>query len=245
MNYILAFDLSLSNTGVSVFTNDGEYIEMTLSQEEIGMPLPNLEPLKTYYIKENKNGLHQLGGEIPLDFKIPENECVVPFQYLGFINNMDPNFNWLPFKFHLICPVYLNFPVMILDYSNPLEPIILNKEDLEESDTSFDDYVDSNSEFIYEEMKFNFVETEGFGNAGIPNWFQYPSIPICPKTGNCMKFLCLLNDGITVDIKYTNISIPDDYYKNYFENLNYWGDGNLYVFFEPTSKIACYFIQIN
>jgi hypothetical protein len=29
----------------------------------------------------------------------------------------------------------------------------------------------------------------------------------------------------------------------YLDHLHYWGDGNLYVFFEPTAKTACLFIQ--
>jgi hypothetical protein len=56
-----------------------------------------------------------------------------------------------------------------------------------------------------------------------------------------MKFLCQLNGGVTA--KRTNVEPKNESYIQYYEELNFWGDGDLFVFFEPTSKVACYFIQ--
>lgn len=75
------------------FNYDGEFkTEKLLLKSEIGINIPaiNNNPLLNFF--ENKNGLHQLGGEKPEEFEFPENNCVVPFQYLGFINNSDKNF---------------------------------------------------------------------------------------------------------------------------------------------------------
>lgn len=218
--------------------------ERILNSDEIGLPIPNHPPNKIFQLVEKNNGKHQLGGELPSDFIIPENNCVVPFQYIGYINNNDPNFSWLPFKLHLTCPIYLNIENVFLDYTNSSNPVIINREEVEEADTSYEDDLNKESEIIFEEMKFDFIESFSFssiGNAGIPNWIQYPSIPICPKSGKRMKFLCQLNGG--VNTKRSNVTPENEWYNQYYEKMNFWGDGDLFIFFEPTSKTACYFIQ--
>lgn len=175
---------------------------------------------------------------------MPDNKCVVPFQYLGYIDNQDKNFSWLPFKIHLTCPIYLNIGNVFLDYTNQNKPTIINREEVKNADTSYDDDLNQNSEIVFNEMKISFIEDVEFsvtGHSGIPNWIQYPDIPICPKSKKRMKFLCQLNGGVTA--KRTNVEPKDEWYRHYYEELNFWGDGDLFVFFEPTSKVACYFIQ--
>ena len=223
---------------------EGNKKERELKADEIGLEYKEFEENKILQLVEDEDGLHQLGGEIPTDFQLPENSCVVPFQYLGFIDNKDKNFNWLPFKVNLTCPIYLNIGNVFLDYSNPNNPTIINREDVEKADTSYEDDLNQNSEIVFNEMKFSFVEEEefsGIGHSGIPNWIQYPDIPMCPKSGKRMKFLCQLNSGVTA--KRTNVEPKDEWYRHYYEELNFWGDGDLFVFFEPTSNVACYFIQ--
>jgi hypothetical protein len=223
---------------------DGDRNDRELKADEIGLEYQVFEENRILQLVEDENGIHQLGGEIPSGFQLPENNCVVPFQYLGFIDNHDKNFNWLPFKVHLACPIYLNIGNVFLDYTNPDNPSIINREAVERADTSYDDDLNQNSEIVFNEMKFSFVEAEAFngtGHSGIPNWIQYPDIPTCPKSGKRMKFLCQLNGGISA--KRTNVEPKEESYRRYYENLNFWGDGDLFVFFEPTSKVACYFIQ--
>ncbi|MEI6408632.1 MAG: hypothetical protein WCR52_04580 [Bacteroidota bacterium] len=215
-----------------------------LEADEIGYPLPNYAPNPYFQIIEEVNGPHQMGGEIPAGFKIPEHNCVVPFQYFGFINNEDPKFNWLPFPVHLICPIYLNFRQLFLDYSNPNAPIILNTAEMEAADTSFKEDLNRQSEIVFEAMRFGF--TEGFKNepkasAGVPQWIQYPDIPHCPKTGKRMRFLCQMLGGVKT--KRTNVTPKNEYRKRNFEKLNFWGSGDIFIFFEPESKTACYMIQ--
>jgi hypothetical protein len=215
-----------------------------LRADEIGLEYKEMEENRILQLVEDLNGPHQLGGEIPDEFQLPENNCVVPFQYLGFIDNHDRNFDWLPYKVHLTCPIYLNIGNVFLDYSNPIRPSIINRDDVEKADTSYHDDLNQNSEIVFDEMKFSFCDSEGFpgtGHSGIPNWIQYPDIPMCPKTGKRMRFLCQLNGG--VNAKRTNVEPKDEWYRHYYEELNFWGDGDLFVFFEPSSKVACYFIQ--
>lgn len=222
--------------------NDGIRVERELNEDEIGLQYSDYEENIILNVFQTIEGLHQLGGEIPHDFHLPDHNCTTSFQYLGFINNLDKNFDWLPFKLHLICPIYLNIGNVFLDYTNPLKPSIINRQEVEAADT--DDDLNPNSEIVFNEMKFSFIEDFEFGmggHSGIPNWIQNPDIPICPKTGKRMTFLCQLNGGVTV--KRTNVVAKSDMYQNYFKEMNFWGDGDLFVFFETTSKVACYFIQ--
>lgn len=246
------------NNGLElVFDNDrlvraydyaaGRKTERPLQTDEIGLPYTAVEARHILQLIDNNNGLHQLGGEIPADFQLPANNCVVPFQYLGFINNQDKHFNWLPFKIHLTFPIYLNVKNVFLDYSIPNAPVIINRQEVEQADTSYKDDLNQHSEIVFNDERYSFVQeslfygASGAGNSGIPNWVQQPNIPICPKSGNRMKFLCQLTGGTAT--KRTNVTAKEEWFRQYYERLNFWGDGNLFVFFDPTSNVACYFIQ--
>lgn len=223
---------------------DGDRKYRELKEGESNLSLPKYPINKILTIVEDELGVNQIGGEIPSNFKIPQNNCIVPFQYLGFIDNDKTSLDWLPFRINLICPLFLNFNKLFLDYSNPLAPLILNKEEIENADTEFGMDLNKDSEIVYNEIKFNFAESlvfEDLGHSGIPNWIQYPEIPNCPKSGFRMKFLCQLTGGTTS--KRTNVKPKNEWYRHYYEELNFGGGGNLFVFFEPTSKVACYFIQ--
>lgn len=216
--------------------------ERQLQSDEIEYKFPAFKINYILKFQENPNGFHQLGGNFSNEFKCPINNCCVPFQYLGFINNEDVKFKWLPFKLHLTCPIYLNFEEIFLDYSDNSFPVILNLEDVEGYETSFNE-VNKDSMINFEELGFNFkksVEYSGNIDSGIPNWMQGQYIPTCPKSGRKMKFLCQLNNGSKM--KSSNIIPESDWNKNYFDKLNFCG-GDLYVFFEPISKVACYFTQ--
>jgi hypothetical protein len=218
--------------------------ERQLKSNEIGLKLPNYKPHKIVRYDENTNGLHQLGGTFSEVFHQPENNCVAPFQYLGFINHKDSLFSWLPFTVHLACPIYLDFDEIFLDYSNPSNPTIINKSNIEKMGTAYNEELNQNSYIVFEPRKFNFVEDVEYTldiQSGLPNWIQGMYIPKCPKTGRKMKFLCQIYHGTKT--KETNIKARNKWFEHYFEKMNFWGDGDLYIFFEPTSHIACYFIQ--
>lgn len=159
---------------------------------------------KVYNFNEDDNGQHQFGGDFPKDFRVPSNNLSVPFQYLGYLDNRDQAFNWLPFRLHLICPIYLNIGSVFLDYSDPLNPTMINREEIEKADCSYDE-LNSDTRIIFKEVKFkaefsNEIEY-GLGHTGIPNWIQYPDIPRCPKTNKIMRFVCQLRSDVAVEVK--------------------------------------------
>jgi hypothetical protein len=197
-----------------------------------------------YEFKRDENGKHQIGGDTPTDFKMPFSKFMTEFQYLGFIDNSDEIFSWLPFKLHLICPIYLDIETVFLDYTDHLSPILLSPEDSESVTSAYDD-LDRNSMIVYESVKVKLEQVDiiddfnCIGTAGKPAWLQHSNIPTCPKSGRQMKFLCTLMSFGDIKTKSTNIvsTYPD------FNQMTFWGDGNLYVFIEPKEKTVCYFIQ--
>jgi len=202
----------------------------------------NWKTNQPYDLLDSETGLNYLGGEIPSDFKIPENKCPGSFQYLGKLSHKDSAFDWLPFDLHLICPIYLDIEKVWVDYTDPLNPQILNKEEIENTGTAYND-LKSDSFIQFEQLKFKTTKVADYGFTGVPKWMQYPEIPVCPKSQKTMKFLCQISDYIEIKVAKTNVQTEVDSYKGYFEKMNFWGDGDLFVFFEPKTKIACYFIQ--
>ncbi|OUJ74124.1 hypothetical protein [Hymenobacter crusticola] len=202
------------------------------------------------FVQDNQ-GLHQLGGDIPFNFKIPENEFLGGFQYLGFINNMDIAFNWLLFPLHLICPIFTDFEYLFLDYENPMAPRLIHPLNTAEISTAYNELT-KDSYIIYNEKNFSLKSFKGINGdnefevvaiAGKPSWTQSSKAPTCPKSQKKMKFVCQLMSNGPLKAKEKNVTGHNDYYEELFTNLNFWCDGDLKVFFEPTSKVACYFIQ--
>lgn len=203
-------------------------------------------PNKVFAFINDTRGRHQLGGELPSDFRMPSPALAVPFQYLGYIDPADEAFAWLPFRLQLICPVFLNIGQVFIDYTNPDKPVLLNESELAEADSSYEE-LNAGTRIVFEAVKFSAVplaeRSRGLGHTGVPDWIQFPDIPRCPKTNKVMRFVCQLDSDAGVGVKESNITPSSPFMASYFEEMNFWGDGNLYVFFEPSSRIACYFIQ--
>ena len=204
---------------------------------------------REYYLIRNPNGVSHLGGDISEGFSIPQNKCPGSFQYLGYLNNQDRGFRFLESGIHLICPIYMNIDKVWLDYSDAMNPIIINLDEINSLDTEYEDLND-NSIISFEKTPFitTPIKTDSnyrLGRTGKPDWIQHKEVPVCPMTNNKMRFLCQLEYQFQEPIKtkYTNVKPEDLHYKEYFDEMNFWGSGDLYVFFEPKSKTACYFIQ--
>lgn len=227
--------------------DDDEHLNNNLmAQEAIGnLKYLNLPIHKIYNFEFKDDGIHQLGGEFPVNFQVPTIKTKLPFQYLGFIDNQDTTFSWLPFRLHLICPIYLNFDKLYIDYSDPNRPKILNEEEIKNADTNYED-LSVDFEIVFNKYKFNTVSVDylpyEIGHTGVPKWLQNSEIPNCPKTNKTMMFLCQLH-GNQVETKLINSTPKNEWNKQDYEKMSFWGDGELYIFFDPTSKIACYFIQ--
>jgi hypothetical protein len=219
--------------------------DRTLNPKFLGTPYSEIHVNKIFRFIENPEGKHQICGELPSDFDFPANDAVVPFQYLGFINNEDSNFAWLPFKIHLTFPIYLNVGEVFMDYSNPQKPEIINIDAVNTEHSSYEQDLNCESVLVFEAVKGDFKEGLSFydeagnsiGWSGIPSFFQTPHIPKCPKSGKPMRFLCQLIGGSK--IARTNVATNEEVY----QKLNFWSDGHLYVFIEPESKVLCYYIR--
>lgn len=237
--------------------NENNFLECAESKDEDG----NVEELiirnnhiqykelrinKIFNFEKSKNGENWIGGNIPSDFLIPKNSCPGSFQYLGKLSKESEAFKWLPFDLNLICPIYLDINKVWLDYSEQNSPQILNLEEVNSLSTAYDD-LKTDSFIEYEKIRFTTKEDSEIGYeigfSGIPNWIQFSDIPRCPKTQKTMRFLCQLQSNDEIVTKKTNIKPVNEWYRKYFESMNFWGDGDLYVFFDPESKIACYMIQ--
>lgn len=199
-----------------------------------------------FYFLEEDHGFHWLGGDVPTDFKLPESNGLMPFQYLGYVSHMDKTFAYLPFGLHLTFPIYLDiYERLYIDYSNPSAPTLINADIVDDATCAYDD-IGKESVVVFEKKFFHPVSggDYSFGHTGSPNWFQEPEIPLCPKTGKEMKFVCQLGSSPSLpNTKYTNVKTTEGYEQEYFDKMNFWGDGDLFVFFEPESKVACVFIE--
>ena len=197
-----------------------------------------------YEFVEEENGQHQIGGKQPIEFKFPGNNFISNFQYLGFINNNDKLFNWLPFKLHLICPIYLNIDKIYLDYSSQNQPKLISPKNTAEIDSEYLELT-TESYLDFEERKVTLVkstEIDDMECIGISNKLfkvQNLNIPRCPKSGNKMKFVCQLMTFGEIPVNKRNFESEDEN----LDYMNFWCDGSLFVFCEPISKTVCYFIQ--
>ena len=206
---------------------------------------------KRFEFIQDEKGLHQLGGEIPSDFKIPTNEFIAGFQYLGCLNKEDRHLSWLPFHLHLICPIFTDFDYLFLDYTNPKEPRLIYPTNTAKITSAFDELT-KDSYIIYNQSNFSLRPIDQINEdnefdivaiTGNPYWIQSAELPICPKSKKRMKFVCQLMSNGPITAKEKNFTGENDYFEKLFTELNFWCDGDLKVFFEPTSKVACYFIQ--
>jgi len=199
----------------------------------------------------DSNGKHQLGGKAPEQFVYPENNTVTPYVYLGWLTNQDPNISWVPFeRLHLIAPIYSNMGIIYLDYSNPLQPSLLNPKKDKIIDSEYNgikptDHIEFKA---YGASLDNYTlnlmyNGQILGITGAPSFIQNDVIPKCPISGNEMKFLIQLESNNAIEMLSTNTSLEDNEMNRYFEKLNFWGDGMLYIFMEPSTKVVAYFIQ--
>jgi len=205
-------------------------------------------PNEIYQLEIGEGGYSYLGGEIPMGVTTPKFDFVAPIQYLGMLSPEDKAFDWLPYDLHLICPIYLNIGNFYVDYSNSRMPNVFDIDALKATDNSYEKELKFDSEIVFEKTPIHTpIAKEPYGKmglAGAPHWIQYPDIPKCPKSGKLMKFVCQLSsEHHDLPVARTNVKARDDFYQRYFEHLNFWADGDLFIFFEPESQIACYLIQ--
>lgn len=227
--------------------DEGYREEKQLDKSEIGLNFIEFRSNKIHNINRSHFYESYLGGRCPNEFKIPKFDFIAPFQYIGMISEREEIFSWLPFDLHLTAPIYLNFDELFVDYEDPTNPRVFDVEKLKNTTNSYEEELKSNSVVIFDKVKIAFEEGKSYnsdiGYAGVPNWIQHPDIPICPKSNKVMTFVCQVSSFCDVKTVETNVTSKSDWMMRYFNHLNFWGDGDLFVFMEPESKMVCYIIQ--
>jgi hypothetical protein len=222
---------------------------LELPADLIGLPLPACKEQIPSIIQFTPHGIHTMGGAYPSNFSKPEHNGSSPLVYLGCICKHDALFNWLPFDLHLAFPIYANVAPLYFDYTNPEKPIIINVEEFNNERSNFEPYINKNSVIEFEQATFSFIASNSFytadgntfGHAGLPSYSQPNPLPISPKTGQLMPFVCQLQGG--VNIKHCDVIPTEDYYKEQLKALNFWGDASLKLYFEPETKTMCALIS--
>lgn len=226
--------------------DEGLKSEREIEPSEQGFQFVDILQHRIFQLQAAPESQSYIGGEAPSELKIPSFDFNAPFQYLGLFSNKEEVFSWLPFDLHLIAPLYSNFDKLYIDYTDPMKPIVLNEDELQRGGSSYED-LKPNSEIVFSKVSIKGVASfdygDGVGHTGVPNWIQYPDIPACPKSKRTMRFLCQLHDENGVSVQRTTVTPKEEFYQRYFSRLNFWGDGDLYIFFEPDSKVACLLIQ--
>lgn len=57
-----------------------------------------------------------------------------------------------------------------------------------------------------------------------------------------MRFICQLGSFGNIKATHSNVE-PEEGMEGYFQKLNFWCDGNIYIYIEPTTKTICYTMQ--
>lgn len=207
--------------------------------------------LKYRVLLASEKGLHQLGGTPPDSFKMPVNNTSTPYIYLGKLDCLnDELLGWTKLNVaHLVCPIFGDFELIYLDYSNPLQPKLVDNNTRDKIISNFEK-LNADNQILFKELKVKastpslekLINDKVLGNIGAPEWLQHELIPKCPKSGNYMKFLIQLNSTNLVELESSDVD-KDEKYIEHLESFDFWGGGTLIVFYEPESKIMAYYIQ--
>jgi hypothetical protein len=209
---------------------------------------------KQFEIYENSNGNLIFGGIKPENFKIPENDFLGNFQYLGYIPKDNKYFSWLPFSLHLICPILTDFDYIFLDYNDSNNPKLLYPTNSEKITSAYSE-INKESIIEYESKRFDIREFDGinednefeiFGVTGKPqpNFEDEPVIyPNCPINNKKMKFVVQLFSNEHIKTANKNFISESDYEEKIHQHMNFWCDGSIKIFIEPSSKIVALTIQ--
>ena len=221
--------------------------------KKANVPLPILDwpDRELFFFVKDPDGNHKLGGNPPSDFKFPFHENLkTPFIYIGSIDISDEKFEWINLpSLDLAYPIYeCNFGIF-MDYSNPKKPEILNPDTFD--DAWFEDSMKGIDKVCFNEQRYsvtNRLDLQSYDKdqdnillGGVPLWCHVPDIPICPKTGEIMRFVCSIKSDDTIRLKNCN-----DFKNLPFGKYLVFGDhGHLFVFYHPVSKVLYMNIQFN
>ncbi|RXJ04284.1 hypothetical protein DS745_02555 [Anaerobacillus alkaliphilus] len=224
------------NQIVRAVEHQQEHQKVKWENEEL--PLEEWEDHPVFFLKKDVNGNHRIGGKKPKELQLPKHaEVMTKFQYIGSLGGEDRAFQWMNMEqFHIVFPLFeCNYGVFF-DYSNPLEPKVI------EPTTFTDDWEDSflqETQVEYERVNYRVTdelndlqefESRDVLLCGVPMWYQFPCVPRCPVTNEPMRFVCSIESDPSIKV------INDHEVHN---DILIFGDmGHLMVFYHPTSKVA-------
>jgi len=201
---------------------------------------------------EDKNGIHQLGGSPSEGFRMPDYNTGTPYIYLGKLNSTEElSLAWCKMDWiHLVCPIYAAIEIIYFDYTKPSEPKLLVPDHVDKMPKEHKAF-NAKDKVIFYALAASFKkpnvsqydEKLVLGNIGAPTWIQEELIPKCPRSGKAMKFLLSIETTTSVKLASSTLDINNEHAKLFYDETLNFGDGALYIFYEPDSKIMAYYIQ--
>lgn len=217
------------------------------AHELVRLPEGEWEKHAVFALEAHPQGSHRLGGERPAGLVLPRHEVMKTcFHYIGYIDGSDPRFAWTGLhRLHIVWPLYeCVHSGIYLDLARPDAPEVLNPDAFDaawyNSDMSEVDAL-AFEETPCQTAALGDVEAYGLGDyppahlglCGIPLWLQSADVPVCPRTGETMRFVCGIGsdkipampgrEATSLGVTATHMSFGDG--------------GTLYVFYHPGSKV--------
>lgn len=148
---------------------------------------------------ETDEGNHHLGGKPEEEVTRPEHsEMHSQFQYVGSIDGKEDVFKWLGLdRLHLYYPLFECVSGVVLDYTDPLSPEVIQLKDHSDiwntNDHLNDIYDFPEVRFKYQEDFKLYLNNKDVIVGGIPLCFHDDGrTPICPKCHTLMKFVAMI-----------------------------------------------------
>lgn len=203
--------------------------------------IPELPPLKATGLKADENGPHHLGGAAPEGFLPAKTGFPNDTQYIGTLMPGDPGMAQIREPLHICVPLFDDFNGVVLDYSDPLKPVPAAPENWKQT------YIGSSyGRVSYPEgvvfRQQHFVSTGDVqgddpraevGTCVLPEFVQSPAFLTSPVTGKLLPFLCQIKTGVTKLAEDVVLTCETYEISPY---LNFWGDGVLFLFWEPETR---------
>lgn len=204
--------------------------------EQIALPLDHWEDRKVFLLVKDERGTHSIGGKPPEELVLPaDSRLSSRFQYIGTLDGTDPMLQWMGVKrLHLVFPLFEANHGVYLDYRDPDRPKMI------EPITVSDDWADPDLQDVqieYAKVRYRSesrLDVQAFEKehallAGVPMWYQCPSVPRCPVTNERMRFVSSIRSDATIPV------VGKD--KGRDDILMFGDMGQLLIFFHPGSKV--------
>ncbi|NVK83804.1 MAG: hypothetical protein HWE21_05750 [Cytophagia bacterium] len=225
-----------------------ELIEHSYDREPVSqvvnveLPILDWADHKYFFLVPASEGPHQVGGNCSkeIEFNSPYG-----FSFIAAIDGKDPLFDWVKAdQLNIFYPLNTCcLGGLFIDWADESNPIVLNPEVMTNDWNSGDN--DGAAQATFNDIKYKstteidvqLLEDE-FGDThicGVPLWYQAPDIPICPKTGEVMKYVTTIRSNAKNQLV-EGKSMFGDF-------LTFMDMGFLYVFWEPTSKVMYLTVQ--